>query len=236
MRRFSGIAALAGALVVLCGVVAWEWYVHVGGKNGVPQPVQQIAAASSAPAASAATSAPAPAPAASAAATGAPSTSAPAATPTPVVYVPQPSPSASAAPAAAPTPAPTATPYSGQAKAVRSEPLVAATLAPHVVSVKNISEPPDAPPRILSMSLSTPVAHGGQVVSGTVQTSSNVASVEARIGGYSSSLQKVGVGTFTMSYRVPNLPFFLHRTYNIEVIARNTRGDEVRSSVPITIR
>lgn len=73
-------------------------------------------------------------------------------------------------------------------------------------------------------------------MSGTVETSSNVASVEARIAGYSSSMRKVGVGRFSLSYRVPNLPFFLHRTYTIEVIARNTRGDAVRTSVPITIR
>jgi hypothetical protein len=114
--------------------------------------------------------------------------------------------------------------------------MVAATLAPRLVDVKPIVESPDAPPRILAMAMSTPVAHPGEVVSGTVETSSNVASVEARIAGYSSSMRKVGVGRFSLSYRVPNLPFFLHRTYTIEVIARNTRGDAVRTSVPITIR
>ena len=49
-------------------------------------------------------------------------------------------------------------------------------------------------------------------------------------------MQKVGVGRFVLSYRVPNLPFFLHRTYTIEVTARNTRGDAATGSVPITIR
>lgn len=86
------------------------------------------------------------------------------------------------------------------------------------------------------MSLSTPVARGGQVVSGVVRTSSNVASVEARIGGFSSTLTKTGEGVFQLSQRVPNLPFFLHRTYEIQVIARNTRGDAVSSQIPITIR
>ena len=86
------------------------------------------------------------------------------------------------------------------------------------------------------MSLSTPVARGGQVVTGTVETSSNVASVEARIAGFGSSLKKVGVGRFELTYRVPYLPFFLHKTYNIEVIARNTRGDAVSSSIPITVK
>jgi hypothetical protein len=110
------------------------------------------------------------------------------------------------------------------------------TLAPAAATPGVIREPPNSPPRIIALSLSTPVAHGGDVVSGFVETSSNVASVEARIGGYSSSMRKIGVGKFVLTYRVPNLPFFLHRTYNIEVIARNTRGDAVSSAVPITIR
>jgi hypothetical protein len=229
MRKTGGIAALATVLVVLCAVVALEWYAHVAGGNAAPQPVQQISAASAAPS-----------PAGS-----------PTASPPPVVYVPKTSPlpvatsapaspaaipSPNAGPSSTPAPAPTPTPYATASQAIVEEPMVAATLAPHVSRVTPMREPADAPPRILSMSISTPVAHGGQVVSGTVQTTSNVASVEARIGGYSSVMQKVGVGKFVMSYKVPHLPFFLHRTYNIEVIARNSKGEAVRSSVPITIR
>lgn len=236
MKKSGGIAALVTVLVVLCAVIALEWYAHVGGNRAAPQPVQQIAAAS------------------------------PAASPTtgPVTYVPQASPTASASPLATPTPAaapsispaasstiapatvvvgtspptaaPSAAPYNAHKGAISEEPMVAATLAPHVARVNPIAEPPDAPPKILSMSISTPVAHGGDIVSGTVETTSNVASVETRIDGYSSSMEKVGVGKFVMTYRVPKLPFFLHRTYNIEIIARNTKGDAVRSSIPITIR
>jgi hypothetical protein len=226
MKISGGVAAFAGALVLLCGVVAWEWYSHIGGSNAAPQPVQQVAASA------------------------APSKLSPSPSSSPVVYVPQAQPSvspiataaatsapsahASASPSAAP--AATPEPYRTTGSVVRDEPMVAATLAPHVVAARAIAEPPDAPPRILSFALSTPVAHGGEVVSGLVETSSNVASVEARIGGYSSAMQKVGVGKFALSYRVPKLPFFLHRTYSIEIIARNTHGDAVHSSVPITIR
>ena len=104
-------------------------------------------------------------------------------------------------------------------------------------SASPITLSPNAPPQILAMSLSTPVASAGQVVSGTVQTSSNVASVEARVGDYSASLTKTGVGTFHLSYQVPKLPAFLHnRTYAIDVIARNTAGVAVHSSMPITIK
>lgn len=227
MKISSGIAALAGVLVLVCGLVAWEWYSHLRGSRPGVQPVQQIAAATAVPA--------------------------PTSTPAPVTYVLQvrrsvaplpstaaPSPAIAASPAPAqPTPAPSVTlaPYkAGGSGAISDEPMVAQTLGPNAVSVEPVRDAPDAPPRILAMSISTPVAHGGQLVSGTVETTSNVASVEARIAGYSSVMQKTGVGRFALSYRVPNLPFFLHRTYTIEVIARNTRGDAVRSSVPITIR
>jgi hypothetical protein len=167
-------------------------------------------------------------------------------------------PAASASPAVSASPAPAASataaahaqpvqtqapspqrpqPYNTAPVTIREEPMVAATVAPHIMSVQPILEAPDAPPRILALSLSTPVAHSGEVVSGFVKTTSNVASVEARIAGYTSSMQKVGIGKFVLTYRVPNLPFFLHnRTYAIEVTARNTRGDAVHSSVPITIR
>lgn len=229
MRITRGIAALAGVLALACGLVAWEWFVHTGRNRPVPQPVQQIA--DSTPVAT-----PTPAP-----------------THAPVVYVPQ----ATAQPTPSPTPLKTdepvpavsphtvttaapavkLTPYAvGGTPTISQEPMVVATLAPRTVNAEPLREAQDAPPRILSMSISTPVARGGEVVSGTVETTSNVASVEARIAGYSTSMEKIGVGRFALSYRVPKLPFFLHRTYTIEVIARNTRGDAVSSSVPITIR
>lgn len=114
--------------------------------------------------------------------------------------------------------------------------MTAATLAPHAMDAAPVREAPAGPPRILAMSLSTPVAHGGQLVSGTVETTPDVASVVARIAGFSSPMQKIGAGRFALSYRVPYLPFFLHRTYSIEVTARTTGGQAVSGSVPITIR
>lgn len=167
----------------------------------------------------------------------------------PVVYVP----------AAATTVAPTATPSAAptvaakaapaQPAPVTAAPTQTAAAQPQATSVPvaplaagkaapsaHVPAAPDAPPQILSLALSRSVARAGQVVTGTVETSSNVASVVASIGGYVSPLTKTGVGHFVLSYRVPNLPFFLHRTFSIEVVARNTRGDAVSSSVPITIQ
>ncbi len=95
---------------------------------------------------------------------------------------------------------------------------------------------PDDPPRIIAIALSSPEAVGGQVISGTVKTSSNVASVEVRLEGYSASLTKAGVGEFVLAYKVPELPAFLRRTYTAKVIARNTRGDSTSSSFRLTVR
>jgi hypothetical protein len=216
-----GRSALIAALVFLCGVVAWQWYAHVGARPAPPAPVQAITAA--------------PMPSNAPPATAAPKATA---TPPPVVFVPaQPSAAPTSSAGVAPaTPAATNAPLEAPSATLQSSPVPLVTLAPAAATPGVIREPPNSPPRIIALSLSTPVAHGGDVVSGFVETSSNVASVEARIGGYSSSMRKIGVGKFVLTYRVPNLPFFLHRTYNIEVIARNTRGDAVSSAVPITIR
>lgn len=226
MKKTYSIAAFTVALVLVCAVVALEWYARVGApRSGAPIPVQAVTAAP--------TVMPVPSP-----------------SQRPVVYIPvqQTSASASASPSPAPRGSGEAVIPSTSAPATQS-PLSAgatiapqslsgplATVAPSIVLPPVVRQPPDAPPRILAMLLSSPVVYGGEVVSGVVETSSNVASVEARIGGYSSTLQKVGVGRFQMSYRVPRLPFFLHHTYSIEVIARNTKGQVVTSSVPITVR
>ncbi len=133
----------------------------------------------------------------------------------PVVYVPVATPAHGSSPATTPIPS---TPAPVEPK--RGAPIAS----------------PQAAPRIIAMSLSSPVVSGGEIVHGTVQTSSNVASVEVRLAGYSMSLPKVGVGKFALSYKVPSLPPMLHRTYDILVIARNAEGDATSSVVPLTIR
>jgi hypothetical protein len=96
--------------------------------------------------------------------------------------------------------------------------------------------PPDAAPRILAVAISKNAVQPGDRVSGSVLTSSNVASVEARIGGYAVSLQKIGVGRFAFTYTVGPLPWFIHGNFKLQVIARNTRGDAVRRTIPLTVR
>lgn len=91
-------------------------------------------------------------------------------------------------------------------------------------------------PQINSIWMSQRAAHRGDVVSGRVVASKNTASVEVRVGGYGMSLQKIDATTFVGSYRVPWVPFFLHRTWTVRVIARNMEGVATERDTSIVIR
>ena len=77
--------------------------------------------------------------------------------------------------------------------------------------------------------------HSGQIVSGVVVTSSNVASLTATMVGQTLSVPKVGVGRFALAYRVPQLPAFVHGTFALTLTARNTAGSTVSETIPITL-
>ncbi|MFY9885298.1 MAG: hypothetical protein WAK15_11025 [Candidatus Cybelea sp.] len=138
---------------------------------------------------------------------------------------PAPSPKA-ARPQATPARSPSASP------APKRQP----TLQPAEQRIKVPRLSSQAPPRILDVAMSETTVQPGDRVSGSVVTSSNVASVEARIGGYAVSLVKVGVGRFALTYTVGPLPFFVRGSFAMHVIARNPRGDVVTRTVPLTVR
>jgi hypothetical protein len=130
---------------------------------------------------------------------------------------------------AAPTPSATLTPV--PAPTATTQPTVTPSPTPPPV----VQLAPNAPPRIVAVHLSKQTVHAGETVSGTVDTTSNVASVEARVATFSISVPKVGVGRFALSYVVPNLPFFFHGTYPMTLIARNTAGKATQRVIPITV-
>lgn len=94
---------------------------------------------------------------------------------------------------------------------------------------------PHAPPRILAIAFSAAVVRGGETVVGRVRTTSNVASVEVRVVGFSTVMTRRGVGEFSVNYPVPMLPPWLHRTYPVEVIARNVDGVRETRTLEITL-
>ncbi|MBV9648271.1 MAG: hypothetical protein JO043_12450 [Candidatus Eremiobacteraeota bacterium] len=95
---------------------------------------------------------------------------------------------------------------------------------------------PHDPPLIYGVTISATDVHAGDTVSGTVTTSSNVASVVASVGGTSASVPKVGVGEFALSYRLPAfIPPFIKGTYSIVIVARNVDGAATSRAVAITL-
>jgi hypothetical protein len=95
---------------------------------------------------------------------------------------------------------------------------------------------PDAAPQILWWRLSSTTPQAGDILSVIVLTSSNVASVELRIGGYAFNLPKTDVGHFEGGYVVPQLPFFVSHQLLMRIIARNTAGISVQNGVEIQVR
>ncbi len=142
-------------------------------------------------------------------------------------------PSTGEAPTQRPAPETTVTASAQEASAASSnQPL--ATLPPPPRKVPRLA--PDAAPQILDVAVSETTVQPGDRVVGRVVTSSNVASVEARIGGYAVNLVKVGVGRFELTYTVGPLPWFIRGNFNMQVIARNTRGHIVTRAIPLTVR
>ena len=134
---------------------------------------------------------------------------------------------ATAAPAvvitpAGPTAAPSATPRA-------ATPAPTAPPAPLTLDA-------NAPPQILSYSLSASTVNVGDTVSGVVLTSSNVASVEASVASYVMPLTKTGVGRFALSYVVPNIPKAFRGTYALKIVAHNAAGVTASTSTSITIK
>jgi len=126
-----------------------------------------------------------------------------------------PLPVASPSPAPVPSPSPSATPLP------LPTPLVL---------------PADAPPQILAIQTSSNVVHGGDTFTGTVITSTNVAAVEIRMAGRAKRLLRADSGIWQLSYVVPSVPFWMHKTYTADVVAINTAGTEVTQSISISLR
>ena len=71
--------------------------------------------------------------------------------------------------------------------------------------------------------------------SGTITTSSNVASVEIRTNLFSINAKKKDVGRFAFDVDVYDLPGIFIRAYTLRVIARNATGVEAEEDVPFRI-
>lgn len=116
---------------------------------------------------------------------------------------------------------------------------VAANMIVGPIAPRPISAPlakPHAPPRIVRIWLSRVVLYPGDAWSGSITTSTNVASVEARVAIFSLSVHRTDFGQFSFRLRIPHVPRRFRRPYTLELIARNADGKAQAAKIPIRIR
>lgn len=159
----------------------------------------------------------------------------PSATPTPVATAtPLPVPTVSPLPPATPlpplpTPWPTTTPL--PTPAPLPTPVPSATPLPTPLVL-----PPDAPPQILAVQVSDPVFHGGETITGTIITSTNVAAVEIRLAGHAFRMPRQDAGIWEVTYTMPHVPFFYRRRYTAQIVAMNTAGATAEQDLTVSVR
>lgn len=150
-------------------------------------------------------------------------------------------------PGCIPQAAPTSTPAAFSTVAVHVAPVPAAVpAAPSKIARTAITAPssakpylfakPHALPRILAINISSLEISSGDTVTGSVETTSNVASVEARIAGWSMSIPRTRVGHFETTGQVPDLTWIAKGTYTLEIIARNADGVKAQRDLAITLK
>ena len=122
----------------------------------------------------------------------------------------------------------------GRGAAPQQAPVVVGTHAARLVAAPLAQ--PNAPPRIVRVWLSEDSVGAGDVLRGHVTTTTNVASLEVRLGPKSAPLKRTTFGQFEGTYRIPKVPSFLRRSYNVDVIARNAAGTQAQTQVTISYR
>ncbi len=96
--------------------------------------------------------------------------------------------------------------------------------------------PPNAPPQIVDITTSAREVHAGDTFKIYVLASTNVASVTANFANQIHLFTRLRYGVFRWEYQVPWTPFFLHRSYDMTIVAKNAAGTEATRKVSITLR
>lgn len=148
---------------------------------------------------------------------------------------PTPAPVPTASQPATPLPSPTGSPLPSASPSPSVSPSSTPAASPAPLPTP-LALPPDAPPQILAIQTSENVLHAGDKFSGTVITSTNVAAVEIRLAGHARRLARGDAGIWQIAYVVPQVPFWMRRTYTADVVAINTAGEEASRPISISLR
>ena len=136
---------------------------------------------------------------------------------------------------------PPASPSGAQVPAAQASQPIARFPVPAAQQTPPLRKPHD-PPQIVAISVNPMTVSAGETVHGTALTSSNVASVEARLQNlpndaqFATNMDRIGVGRFRISYPIPDLPAFARGTYTVLVIARNVDGVQATRTIRLTLR
>lgn len=95
---------------------------------------------------------------------------------------------------------------------------------------------PNAPPRILALWMNETKIPSGSDWSGRIITSTNVGSVEIRTESFSFVAQRPTFGVFQFHQHVLDMVPYYKRNYVLQVVARNTAGEQSVRLVPIEFR
>ena len=92
-----------------------------------------------------------------------------------------------------------------------------------------------AGPQILAMSISDRLLKPGEVVTGHVETTADVTTVEVHVGFWGMALEHARTGYFQGSGKIPHLPFFLKGKWTMHVIAKTANGQKTERDVLIRL-
>jgi hypothetical protein len=101
--------------------------------------------------------------------------------------------------------------------------------APHIA-------PPEAPPQILAVRLSSERVQIGDTWSGTIVTTTNVASLEVSSPSFVFNAKRVAYGKFIFTLHWLFIEPLYRRQYTVAFVARNAAGVSTERDIPVDFR
>jgi hypothetical protein len=95
---------------------------------------------------------------------------------------------------------------------------------------------PNAMPKILGVHLSSLRVRGGDVWSGKIATTTNVASVEVRAPSFTFNAPRIAYGQFAFDIHALFVPPIYRRIYTVAIVARNANGISDERDIDVDFR